>query len=201
MTTVPTSRVRAVLLDVDGTLIAGVDAQARAWRDALIDRVASELSAEARKEAAALRKRRYLDAYVSAVRPTPGARALVERIIAAGMLAVVASSGEPDEVAAGLEIARVRDLIADGADSGDAAHAKPDPDVIEAALRKADVPAAAAVMLGDTPYDIAAATKAGVRAIALRCGGHDDDALGAAIAVYDDPADLLAHFAEAIGAS
>jgi phosphoglycolate phosphatase-like HAD superfamily hydrolase len=51
------------------------------------------------------------------------------------------------------------------------------------------------IMLGDTPYDVEAAARARVPAIALRCGGWwGDDAFAAAAAVYDDPADLLAHY-------
>jgi phosphoglycolate phosphatase-like HAD superfamily hydrolase len=49
-------------------------------------------------------------------------------------------------------------------------------------------------MLGDTPYDIEAAGKAGVDVIAVRCGGFSDEQLTGAIAIYDDPADLLAHY-------
>jgi phosphoglycolate phosphatase-like HAD superfamily hydrolase len=56
--------------------------------------------------------------------------------------------------------------------------------------------AAEALMLGDTPYDIEAATKAGVSIIAFRSGGWDDASLAGAIAIYDGPADLLAHYAD-----
>jgi phosphoglycolate phosphatase-like HAD superfamily hydrolase len=51
-------------------------------------------------------------------------------------------------------------------------------------------------MIGDTPYDIEAAGRARVPAIGLRSGGWTDDGLRGAIAVYDDPADLLAHLDE-----
>ena len=47
-------------------------------------------------------------------------------------------------------------------------------------------------MLGDTPYDIQAAARAGVRTIGLRCGGWEE--LPGALAVYDDPADLLRRY-------
>jgi phosphoglycolate phosphatase-like HAD superfamily hydrolase len=50
-------------------------------------------------------------------------------------------------------------------------------------------------MIGDTPYDVDATRKAGVPIIALRSGGHDAD-LNGALAVYDNPADLLAHWDE-----
>jgi len=49
-------------------------------------------------------------------------------------------------------------------------------------------------LLGDTPYDIEASSKAGIRVVALRCGGWGDADLGGAVQIYDDPADLLAHF-------
>jgi phosphoglycolate phosphatase-like HAD superfamily hydrolase len=50
-------------------------------------------------------------------------------------------------------------------------------------------------MIGDTPYDIEAAQRAGVGTIALRCGGHwSDEQLARAVAIYDDPEDLLEHY-------
>jgi phosphoglycolate phosphatase-like HAD superfamily hydrolase len=51
-------------------------------------------------------------------------------------------------------------------------------------------------MIGDTPYDVEAASRAGVRAVAFRCGGWDDARLKGAVAIYDGPADLLARFAQ-----
>jgi phosphoglycolate phosphatase-like HAD superfamily hydrolase len=50
------------------------------------------------------------------------------------------------------------------------------------------------LMLADTPYDIQSARGAGVEMIALRSGGFDDEQLKDALAIYDDPADLLAHY-------
>lgn len=49
-------------------------------------------------------------------------------------------------------------------------------------------------MLGDTPFDIEAAKPVGVRVIAFRCGGFPDETLKDAVAIYDGPADLLAHW-------
>jgi phosphoglycolate phosphatase-like HAD superfamily hydrolase len=50
------------------------------------------------------------------------------------------------------------------------------------------------LVIGDTPYDIEAARKIGLRTIAVRCGGFPEDSLREAIAIYDDPADLLARY-------
>jgi phosphoglycolate phosphatase-like HAD superfamily hydrolase len=69
-------------------------------------------------------------------------------------------------------------------------------DIIDVALQKAGVQPSEAVMIGDTPYDIAAAKAAGVKCIALRCGGYwDEAALADAAAIFDDPATLLRHWA------
>ena len=53
---------------------------------------------------------------------------------------------------------------------------------------------AGCVMVGDTPYDLEAATRARVPSIAFRCGGWNDADLAAARALYDGPLDLLAHY-------
>jgi hypothetical protein len=50
------------------------------------------------------------------------------------------------------------------------------------------------MVVGDTPYDIQAAGKAGLRTIALRCGGFPEDSLRGSVAIYDDPADLCARY-------
>jgi phosphoglycolate phosphatase-like HAD superfamily hydrolase len=50
------------------------------------------------------------------------------------------------------------------------------------------------VMIGDTPYDIEAANKAGVQVIAVRSGGFDDSQLDRAIAIYNDAADLVENY-------
>ena len=55
-------------------------------------------------------------------------------------------------------------------------------------------PSEAVLMLGDTPYDVRAAAKAGIRTVAFRCGGWTDSVLDGALMVYDGPADLPAHY-------
>jgi phosphoglycolate phosphatase-like HAD superfamily hydrolase len=57
-------------------------------------------------------------------------------------------------------------------------------------------PAAECLVIGDTPYDIEAAAKAGMRTIAVRCGGFPEETLRDAIAIYDGPADLLLRYEE-----
>lgn len=62
------------------------------------------------------------------------------------------------------------------------------------ALSKGQLQPEQVILLGDTPYDIQAAAKAGVGVIAFRCGDFDDAQLADALIIYDAPADLLEHY-------
>ena len=215
----PGSALRTVLLDVDGTLIDSNDAHARAWVDSLRahgyvvpfeqvrpligkggDKLLPELtgldpeSGEAER-IGATRSELFLGRELPSLRPTRGARSLLEHLLDVGFELVVATSAKDDEVRALLEQAGVSDLIQLASSADDAERSKPDPDIVQAALRLSGSQAAHSAMLGDTPYDVEAAARARVPAIALRCGGWwDDAAFARATALYDDPADLLAHF-------
>jgi HAD superfamily hydrolase (TIGR01509 family) len=214
-------RLTAILLDVDGTLLLSNDAHARAWRDAfaafgydvalellrsligmggekVIAAAVPELGPESNRGKAIAHRRGaiFLETYLPGVKPAPGARPLLERLRDDGVRRVVATSAKDEELRALLEAAGIDDLVEDAATSDDAARSKPDPDIVHAALVRAKVAARDAVMLGDTPYDVAAAEGAGVSIIAVRCGGWDDEALRGAAAVYDDPGDVLAHYRE-----
>ncbi|HEX8452642.1 MAG TPA: HAD family hydrolase [Longimicrobium sp.] len=212
--------VRAAILDIDGTLIDSNDAHAQAWVDVgkemgfdiefghvrrLIgmggDKVLPELTGleDDSDEAEKVKKRRgeiFRERYLPSLQPFPQARELLERFQADGMVLVVATSASKDDMGKLLEKAGIKDLIEEKTSQSDVEASKPDPDVIEAAVEKAGCKPSEAVMLGDTPYDVEAARRAGVPCVALRCGGWDDEELSDAVAIYDDPADLLANYAE-----
>jgi HAD superfamily hydrolase (TIGR01509 family) len=148
-------------------------------------------------EAEKLKKRRgeiFQERYLPGLQPFPRARELLERFQADGMALVVATSASKDDMAKLLEKAGIKDLIEEKTSQSDVEASKPDPDVIEAAVEKAGCKPSEAVMLGDTPYDVEASRKAGVPCVALRCGGWGDEDLKDAVAIYDDPADLLANY-------
>lgn len=214
-----TSSLRAVLVDIDGTLIDSNDAHTRTWQavlsrhghpfahDAvrpLIGKGGDKLLADllgidgGSPQAATLGKERggvFLATELHGLQPTRGARDLLQKLRATGLRVVVATAAQAEETQALLKQAGLEDLIDDVATSADAEDSKPDPDILQSALRKAGVRPSEAVMLGDTPYDIEAAAKAGVAAVVLRCGGWwNDDVLAGSAALYDDPADLLARF-------
>ncbi|AKF03037.1 hydrolase, haloacid dehalogenase-like family [Sandaracinus amylolyticus] len=207
-----------MLLDVDGTLLDSNDAHARSWVDVLRsegfdvafervrrligkggDKLVPELTgidpeSERYHAISERRAERFLEHYLPSLRPFPGVRALVERLRRQGLALVVATSSRAKEADALLEAAGVADLLARRTSSDDADESKPDPDIVQAALRRAKLAPSEAILIGDTPYDLEAAARAGVAMIALRCGGWDDASLAGAIAIYDDPADLLAGY-------
>ena len=109
---------------------------------------------------------------------------------------MVATSASERELEGLLSRANLSDLLSVRTSSDQASRSKPDPDIVHAALAKARVAAREALMLGDTPYDLKAAARAGVGFVGVRSGGYDDAALRGALAVYRDPAELCAAFDE-----
>jgi HAD superfamily hydrolase (TIGR01509 family) len=209
--------IREVILDVDGTLVDSNHEHARAWGDALAEYGIVVTFADVRpligmggdqllpkltgieaesplgKAISARRGEIFRERYLPRVRPFARVPELLAALRDRGLVRVVASSAEPDDLRRLLDIAGATELIDDCVSSDDVERSKPDPDLVGAALARAALPPAAAVMLGDTPYDVVAARRAGVDTVALRCGGWSDAELAGAIAVYDDPADLLAN--------
>lgn len=209
---------RGVLLDVDGTIVDTNQAHAEAWvrtfaefriradgdhvrrligkgGDKLMPEVAGiDKDSERGQAISARRSQLFLEEYLPRLRAFPRARDLVARMRAQGLSVTVATSAKAEEVKAMLRVADVLDLVDIGVSSGDVEHSKPDPDVVVAALKRARLAPGEAILLGDTPYDVGAGGRAGVAVVGLRCGGWDDASLEGAIAIYDDPANLLAGY-------
>jgi HAD superfamily hydrolase (TIGR01509 family) len=214
------SRYRAVILDMDGTLIDSNDAHVKAWVEALrahgrevsesdirpwigmggdnLLPAAVKISKESEegKKISEERGRIFKSRYLPHLKPFPEVRPLLERMKRDGLKLIVATSSPEDEVKKAIEIVGVGDLLEDATSASDAGRSKPDPDVVKAALDRLELPAKDVVMLGDTPYDIQAAGKVGVDVIAFRCGGFPDRDLKGALEIYDGAADLLAHYDE-----
>ncbi len=202
---------RGIIFDIDGTLLDSNDAHAACWVQALTenghevpyetvreligkgaDHILDDLQVtENREQIVERRKQLFFDEHLAQCLATPGVRSLLKELRGRGLKIAVATSASAAEVEKLLTQAGVEDLFEIGTSADDVDASKPDPDVIVAAMEKLGMKASEVVMIGDTPYDIIAAKRAGVRTIAMRTGGWFDAELVGCSAVLDDPRDLL----------
>ena len=211
-----------MIFDVDGTLVDSNDAHARAWvaafaehgitvayesvrraigmgGDKLMPRVARlEEDSPKGRPIAKRRGEIFRAVWLPQLKPFPRTRELVQRVSESGVSLAVASSATEEELHPLLDVAGVSDLIPIRTSSDDAEESKPDPDIVKAALQRTGCSAEQAIMIGDTPYDVEAAGRAGVRIIALECGGWGRADLRNAAEVYRDASELLDRYEESI---
>jgi HAD superfamily hydrolase (TIGR01549 family) len=210
--------IRAVIFDVDGTLVDSVDSHATSWQDAFLcfghafdfEDIRSQigkggdqlmpifLSEEEIKtqgkqiEAfrAAIVKERFFPKIMGFRR----VRALMEELINRHVDIVLASSAKKDELDFYKQACSIEDIVHKGTTSDDAEASKPHPDIFEAAIKLLPgIDKNEIIVVGDSPYDAEAAGKAGLRCSGVLCGGFAEDILRKAgcIAIYLDPSDLL----------
>jgi HAD superfamily hydrolase (TIGR01509 family) len=213
--------IRAAIFDVDGTLIDSVDIHARAWQialedfghfvtfedvrhqigkggDQLLPVFLSEL--EIKEKGEALENYRgdlYKREFMHTVKAFPMVRELFLRMRDEGIQALLASSAKSDELDYYKRLCKIDDLIDANTSADDAERSKPFPDIFQAALaRTHGVRPQDAMVVGDTPYDIIAAKRAGIASIGMLSGGFPEEELRDAgcIAIYESPAELLAKF-------
>ena len=211
-------KITGVLLDIDGTLIDSNDANARAWMEAmlahgvevnyvkireavgmggdnLLPSVAHLQSGSPQGKAISKTRGEILkQKYLPTLKAFPQVNELLTRLHGDGLKLVVATSAKKDGAKPLLELTGAAALIDVIATTEDAENSKPDPDIIHAALNKSGLAPESVLMLADTPYDVQAVQKAKVRMIGVRCGGWSAPDLKGAVAVYNDPAGLLAHY-------
>jgi len=206
---------RGVIFDIDGTLVDSNEAHARSWVDTLHEAgydvpfdviwpmigmggdkllpSATGIESDSRlgKDLSKRRWEIFQRDYLPRLKPMPGARELVARVRQDDLAIIVASSAGGNELGALMEAADVADLMEETTSASDAEDSKPDPDIVQAAVRKSGLEPDELIMLGDTPYDVQAAIGANVKLVGLLCGGWTMLELSGATAIYDDPADLL----------
>jgi HAD superfamily hydrolase (TIGR01509 family) len=129
---------------------------------------------------------------IDEVETMDGSRELIQELRARGHAVILASSAKEDEVDRYLDLLDARELADAWTTSADVEATKPQPDLVRAALERAGGSDDAAVMVGDTPWDVEAAKKAGVQTIAVRTGGFSVEELrdAGAVAVFESVGEL-----------
>lgn len=213
--------IKAVIFDIDGTLVDSVDLHAQAWKEAFkefgkdipyqqvrhqIGKGGDQLMPvffsreeleEFGEEMEEYRSKIFKRDYMPRVRAFPEVRELFQRIIADGKRLALASSAKEEELKVYKKIANIEDLVEEETSADDAEKSKPHPDIFKAALAElGNVEPSEAIVIGDTPYDAEAAGKIRLRTIGVLCGGFPEEELRAAgcTAIYNDPSDLLAQY-------
>ena len=206
--------IEAALLDVDGTLIDSNYHHALAWYrafrrhdivlplwrihravgmggDQLVPAlVGPKLDKEKGDDIRAARDEIYTGGLIDEVAALEGAHELIAELKDRGLQVVLASSSPRDELERYLDLLDARKLADAWTTKDDVEATKPEPDLILAALEKAQTESA--VMVGDTPWDVEAASKAGVETLCVITGGWSKQELreAGAIAVFESVDEL-----------
>jgi HAD superfamily hydrolase (TIGR01509 family) len=212
--------IKAILFDIDGTLIDSNDQHVLAWdevfrdegqtfdrqlihdqiskgADMLVPTLMPSMDEETHERLGDAHGEIFKDRFLEAVKPFPGAHDLLIRVHEAGQKVVLASSASKSELDHYLGLLDARDLVAATTSADDVGNTKPAPDIFVTALGKLDgCEADEVLVVGDTPYDIRAASKCGIATVVLRSGKFSDEALreAGAVCLYDDVAALLADY-------
>jgi HAD superfamily hydrolase (TIGR01509 family) len=136
---------------------------------------------------------RYFAPYLGRMRPLPGAADLLGATARLGLRVVLATSAKDEEIDLMLDALGARDSIAAVVSSGDVEQAKPEPDIVDKALRESGTDPGRAVMVGDAVWDMIAAGRAGIGGIGVLSGGIAEAELrdAGATEIYADAAALL----------
>ncbi len=206
---------QAVLLDMDGTLVNSNDLHASAWAEVLErfghaitaekvwpligkggdkllpELTGIELESPEGREIMNTRTQVFIEHYAPRVKAWPKAKELLQHLQAQGKKIVIASSTNEAELNAILKASGLDSCFPDMTTANDAKSSKPDHDILNAALKKVGETADKAIMIGDTPYDVEAARRAGISIIALRSGGWSDEDFEGAADVCEGPEEML----------
>ncbi len=208
---------RAMIFDLDGTLVDTVYAHVFAWQRAFAESglaidgwrihrrigmsgglfaraAARELGREINAEQEEALQQRHGELYRQFLperRPLPGAVELLGTLRRNGVVFGIATSGRRPEIDASLDALRIGgDTVV--IERRDVARAKPEPDLFLACQARLGVPAAECYVIGDAVWDLLAARRAGMLSVGLLSGGYGEDELLAsgAFRVYRDTAEL-----------
>lgn len=205
---------RALIFDIDGTLVDSNDAHARCWQEAFAkfgkdiafdvvrhqigkggDLLVPDLldAKEMRRFGENLKKHRgelWKSDYMPHVKPFPGVVELFTMLRERGAKIALASSANPDEVDYYSHLLGVEDLIVGSTSKEDAKWSKPNPEIFEAALEQTGSSVERTLAVGDTPYDILAAHRMALPVAAVLSGGFERELLAKAEFLFADIREL-----------
>jgi phosphoglycolate phosphatase-like HAD superfamily hydrolase len=206
---------RAILFDIDGTLVDSNDAHVEAWHrafaaegyqftraeihtqigkggDNLVPSLLPTVPAEIEQRLSQAEGEIYKRDFMPRVEPFDGAKDVLKRFADRGHMLVLASSASRAEVDFYISLLEADGLLTGTTSKDDVERSKPCPDIFAAALASTGAPAAAAIVIGDTPYDVIAARRAGIDAIAVLSGGFQREELAscAPLAIYQSVDEL-----------
>jgi HAD superfamily hydrolase (TIGR01549 family) len=208
--------VRALIFDLDGTLVDTVYAHVFAWQRALAEAempieawkihrrmgmsgglftraVAREVGRPLTSEETETIQRQHGEVFRELLpqrRPLPGAVELLAELRETGIPHGIATSGRRPEIAASIEALRAEDTVVVA--RGDVGRAKPEPDLFLTCSERIGVPAEECYVVGDAVWDLLAARRAHMLSVGLLSGGYGEDELtrAGAFRVYRDADEL-----------
>jgi HAD superfamily hydrolase (TIGR01509 family) len=211
--------VPAAILDIDGTLVDTNYHHSVAWYrafrqhgivlpiwrihlhigmggDQLVASLTDEQTDEEKGDDIRSAEKALYMALIEEVEPMEGSRELIVDLKDRGHTVVLASSAKADEVEHYLDLLDARGIADGWTTSADVESTKPQPDLVTAALEKSGE--SEGVMVGDTPWDIKAASAADVPTVAVRTGGFSGAELedAGAANVFESVAELRERIGE-----
>lgn len=210
--------IKAVIFDIDGTLIDSNKAHADSFAEAFekfgkkvpsrelikligmgADKILEKYLTKDEIEnfgddLTNFRKQIFLKKYLPDLKTFPKLRELFEKIRNDRKRIALASSASSEELEEYEKLLKISDLLEAETSSDDAEESKPAPDIFQSALAKLENTAKdEAIIVGDTPYDAEAAGKAEVKIIGVLSGGWSRKELldSGCISVYQDIAELF----------
>ncbi len=208
------------ILDIDGTLVDSNYQHVLAWFRSLRDHgyvvplwrihraiglggsdmVAHLVSDEAEErsgDAVRETEEQHYFSMIDEVQPLEGSRDLVLALKQAGHSVVMASSAKPEELEHYLKLLGAHELVDAWTSSGDVENSKPAPDLMEAAMEKAEGDGEA-ILVGDSVWDVEAAKRAGVPTLGVLTGGYSEAELldAGAQAVFGSVRELVDRLGE-----
>lgn len=216
------SRARAVVFDLDGTLVDSNEFHIVAWAEALhsqglsaprdalraqigkgapvlLKALFANTDEDVAKAAAAGHSSIFKSRFLDLVRPFPCAHELIRSLHGRGIAVALASASDEKELDHYVRLLDVRSYISARISGDDVEEAKPHGQTFHRVVQELGMSPDDICTIGDTPHDVQAARKAGLQTIVLRSGGYSVDELRAAepAATYTDVQDLFAHLQNA----